>query len=148
MTDDLVGRFGSAKHPDRPVFHQRPADTDDATVEAVGKVSKALEVIEAARGFLYQFHRMSGTADLTLQEAVSELRDAGHGQLADEIDEVLVGRDVVRDMWTFQVVEDYDDGYYRVFKAVEEKVRNLLSDGQHHVYEAELKHQEQQGRQA
>lgn len=145
MSDDLVSRFGSAKHPERPVVHPRPDDVDDATVAAAGKVSKALEVVEAARGFLYQFHRMSGTADLTLQEAVSELREAGHGALADEIDQVLVGRDVIAGRWTFQVVEDYDDGYYRVFRAVDEKVRGLLSDGKRHVHEAEMKHAEQQG---
>ncbi len=148
MTDDLVNRYGSAKRPERPVSHERPDHTDDATVEAVGKVSKALEVVEAARGFLYQFHRMSGTADLTLQEAVSQLRAGGHGDLADEIDEVLVGRDVIAGRWTFEVVEDYDTGYWSVFRAVEQKVRDLLADGVPHVYEAEMKHAEQQGRQA
>src|ERR1700712_4663478 len=99
---DLRDRFGSARHPERPVVHERPADTDDATVDAVGKISAAFEVVENARGMLYAFHRMSGEADLALQEGVAALRESGHGQLADEIDEVLVGRDVVRDMWTFQ----------------------------------------------
>ncbi len=144
----LVEAHGSAKHPERDVAKHRPEGTDDATVAALGKLSEALEVIEVARGLLYQFHRMSGTADLTLQDAVDQLRSAGHAELADEIDEVLVGRDVIAGRWTFEVVEDYDTGYWSVFRAVEQKVRDLLADGVPHVYEAEMKHAEQQGRQA
>jgi len=94
------------------VVHQRPVGggpgADEATVEAVGKVSAAFEVVENARGMLYAFHRMSGEADLALQDALTSLRAAGHHELAGEIDDVLVGRDVVRDMWTFQLVEAYD----------------------------------------
>ena len=143
---DLVDAHGSAKHPDRPVAKQRPDGLDDATVEALGKLSEALEVIEVARGLLYQFHRMSGTADLTLQDAVTGLRKAGHGDLADEIDEVLVGRDVLPGLWTFQIVEGYDETYYRTFRDVEQEARRRLTDAPKHVYEAEMKHGEQQPR--
>ncbi|AZI59658.1 hypothetical protein EH165_14875 [Nakamurella antarctica] len=137
--------FGSAKHPERPVEHPRPRGDSDALVEAVGKISAAFEVVENARGMLYQFHRMSGMADLQLQDGLEMLRKAGHPELADEIDEVLVGRDVVRDMWTFQIVENYDDGYYSTFQAVDAKVREQLSDGKPHVWEAEMKRNEQGG---
>lgn len=143
MTDDLRRTFGTARRPDRPVEHERPSMSSDALVDAVGKVSAAFEIIEQARGFLYGFHRMSGEADLSLQEAVQALRDAGETDLAEEIDEVLVGRDVIGDMWTFQIVESYDEQYYQVFRAVDEKVRNTLSGGLPHVYEAEMKIHEQ-----
>jgi len=141
----LAARFGSAKHPERAAEHVRPAGSDDATVAAVGKVSAAFEVVENARGMLYAFHRMSGEADLALQEGLTALREAGHDDLADQIDEVLVGRDVVRDMWTFQIVEAYDEQYWRVFQAVEQQVRDQLSAGAPHVFEAEMKRQEQAG---
>jgi hypothetical protein len=63
-------------------------------VAALGKLSEALEVAEHARGLLYGFHRLCGTTDLTLQEAVGMLRDAGHAALADDIEQALVvGRD-------------------------------------------------------
>ena len=140
---DLRARFGSARHPERAVEHQRPAAGDDATVDAVGKISAAFEVVENARGMLYAFHRMSGEADLALQEGLAALRDAGHHDLADEIDDVLVGRDVVRDMWTFQIVEAYDEQYWRVFQAVDQLVREQLSGGAPHVFEAEMKLREQ-----
>ena len=140
---DLRARFGSARHPERAVAHQRPATRDDATVDAVGKISAAFEVVENARGMLYAFHRMSGEADMALQDGLAALRDAGHQTLADEIDDVLVGRDVVRDMWTFQIVEAYDEQYWQVFQAVDRLVRERLSGGAPHVYEAEMKVHEQ-----
>ncbi len=149
MTGDLLARFGEARRPERPVRHPRPSGSDDATVEAVGQVSAAFEVIENARGFLYGFHRMIGEADLALQEALKALSEAGHADLASEVRAVLVGRDVVRGedlaegAWTFQLVESFDRQYWDVFRAAEEKVRMLLSDGQSHVYEAEMKESEQ-----
>ncbi len=140
---ELRDRFGSARHPDRAVEHSRPPGADDATVDAVGKISAAFEVVENARGLLYEFHRMSGEADLALQEALAALREAGHRELATEIDDVLVGRDVVGDMWTFQIVESYDEQYWRAFQAVDELVRQQLSGGSKHVFEAEMKQREQ-----
>ncbi len=142
---DLVKRFGSAKRPGRPVAHARPAGASAELVEAAGKLSEALEVVEHARGHLYAFHRLSGHADLTLQEAVTALRDAGRPELAGQVEQVLVGRDVVRDMWTFQLVEEYDEQYWSVFRHVEHSVRDALMSGRPHVYEAEMKHSEQRG---
>jgi hypothetical protein len=92
---------------------------------------------------LYAFHRMSGDADLALQDALESLRAAGHPELADEIDDVLVGRDVVRDMWTFQLVEAYDEQYWQVFREASALVLERLSAGLPHVFEAEMKHREQ-----
>ena len=129
MTDD-----------DRPApEHRRPDGIDDQTVEALGKLSEALEVIEDARGSLYRFHRLTGTADLALGEAVDLLRGAGHDSLAGEIQSRLVGRNVIEGRWTFQVVEEYDDGYYRLFQELEAKARDQLVLGKRHLYEAEMK---------
>jgi hypothetical protein len=119
---------------------------DDATVDALGKLSEALEVVEAARGFLYQFHRMSGMADLTLQDAVSMLRAAGHDEIADSIDRDLVGRNVVDDFWTYEIVERYDEQYWSIFRALDADARNRLADGERHGFEARMKRTEQSGR--
>ena len=119
--------------------HTRPATADDATVAAVGKLSEALETVERARGRLYDFHQLTGSADLALGEAVDGLRDAGHADLADRIETELVGRNVIQGRWTFQVVEEYDDGYYALFRALEQTARDALLDGRRHIYEAEMK---------
>jgi hypothetical protein len=119
--------------------HRRPSGLDDQTVEALGKLSEALEATEEARGHLYGFHRLTGTADLALGDAVALLRRAGQDELADEIDRDLVGRNVLYGRWTFQVVEEYDDHYYKAFRSLEERVRDRLADGRRHLYEAEMK---------
>ncbi len=119
--------------------HTRPAGASDATVAALGKLSEALEVVEDARGRLYGFHRLTGRADLALGEAVEMLREAGHTELADRIDTDLVGRNVLAGRWTFQVVEEFEDGYYAAFKEHERAAREELMDGKRHVFEAEMK---------
>jgi hypothetical protein len=119
--------------------HRRPDGVDDATIEALGKLSEALEAAEVARGNLYTFHRLSGTADRTLGEAVDLLRAAGHTGLADRIDRELVGRNVIPGQWTFQIVEAYDDTYYSVFRELDRAAREELVEGKRHLYEAEMK---------
>jgi hypothetical protein len=117
-------------------------DLDDTTIEALGKLSEALEVAEHARGLLYGFHRLTGTSDLTLQEAVELFRKAGHTELADDLERDLVGRNVIADRWTFQIVEDYDANYWTTFRAFDERARTELSDGDRHVFEARMKQRE------
>ncbi len=119
--------------------HVRPDGVDDLTVEGLGNISEALEAVEIARGHLYAFHRLSGTADLTLGKGVQQLREAGHTDLADRFEAELVGRNVLHGRWTFQVVEEYDDGYYADFKRVESGARAALVGGRRHLYEAEMK---------
>lgn len=142
--EDLLQRFGRAAHPERRVAKQRPPGASDELVEALGKLSEALEVVEEARGLLYTFHRRSGTADRVLQEAVQALRDAGEHETAGQVADVLVGRDVIPGCWTFQIVEQYDAHYWQPFRAVEADVRQRFAGGAAHIYEAEMKHGEQQ----
>lgn len=119
--------------------HTRPEGVTDDTIEALGKLSEALEVVENARGHLYEFHRMSGMADLALGEAVELFRTAGHDELADDLDRRIVGRNVIEGRWTFQIVEDYDDTYWSAFRAAEKGARDALIGGRRHVFEAEMK---------
>lgn len=142
---ELEARFGSAHRTGRPPLRERPAGMDDATVDALGQLSAALETAEDARGNLYAFHRLSGRADLDLQAALEALRGAGHQELADTIDKVMTGRNVVGDHWTFELVEDYDASYLTPFRAVERAAREAL-DAPPHLFEAEMKAREQQPR--
>jgi hypothetical protein len=119
---------------------------DPATVDALGKISEALETVERARGHLYSFHQLSGSADQALQEGVGMLRAAGHDELAEEIDAGLVGRNVLPDRWTYQIVEEYDDVYWSVFREYENRARQTLARGRRHLYEARMKHGEQAGK--
>lgn len=97
--------------------------------DATGKLSEALEWIERARGSLYEFHQKSGHADLLLGGAADDLEAAGHGGLADQLREELVGRNVVEGRWTFQIVEEYDDTYWSPVREFERMVRDELLAG-------------------
>lgn len=117
-------------------------DLDDTLVEGLGKLSEALETVEQARGLLYGFHQLTGKADLLLQDAVELLREAGQTALADDLVRDLVGRNVIADRWTFQIVEDYDAGYWTTFREFDARARRELADGDRHVYEARMKQRE------
>jgi hypothetical protein len=119
--------------------HARPDGAPDELVEATGKLSEALEFVERARGHLYSFHQLMGHADLLLDDVVDGLRGTGHGKLADRVADEVLGRNVLPGRWTFQVVEDFDNGYYAAFRAVEQDVRDETMAGRKHVLEAELK---------
>jgi hypothetical protein len=119
--------------------HTRPEGAGDDAVAAAGKLSEALETLERARGHLYSFHQLIGETDLALDEAVELLRASGSSSLADRIERELVGRNVIAGRWTFQVVEEFDDEYWTVFREHERAAREELVGGRRHVYEAEMK---------
>lgn len=125
--------------PGEQGLSRRGPGVDDATVEAVGSVSEALEYVERARGHLYSFHQLMGHADLLLGEACDKLRAAGHQAVAERLETDLVGRNVLYGRWTFQVVEEFDDVYWSVFRDHEKSVRDELAHSVRHVFEAEMK---------
>ena len=130
----------STPDPDQPSSeHRRPTGVDDATVEALGKLSAALDHVEDARGHLYAFHRLCGSAESTLEEATAMIRDAGHDALADSLCRDVLGRNVLPGMWSFQMVEAYDDGYYASAKGLERRALDELVGGRRHLFEAEMK---------
>ncbi|SCG68663.1 hypothetical protein [Micromonospora halophytica] len=128
------------QHEDGPdQAHRRPAGVTDETVAALGKLSEALETVERARGRLYDLHQLIGHADLMLDDAVAQFRAAGHHEIADRIGTDLLGRNVIAGRWTFQIVEDFDDGYYALFRDLDRRARDELAGGRRHLYEAEMK---------
>ncbi|MGC5019614.1 hypothetical protein [Micromonospora sp. DT47] len=128
------------QHADGPdQQHRRPDGVTDETVAALGKLSEALETVERARGHLYELHQLIGHADLMLDDAVEQLRAAGHDELAERVASEMLGRNVIAGRWTFQIVEDFDDGYYGLFRELDRQARDELVGGRRHLYEAEMK---------
>jgi hypothetical protein len=114
---------------------------DDLTVQALGKLSEALETLERVRGHLYSLHQLTGTADFQLDQAVSLFMQAGHPKVAQRIQRELIGRNVIPGHWTYEIVDAFDDGYYADFRTVEKDARDELAQGRRHLYEARLKQQ-------
>lgn len=119
--------------------HTRPDGVSDATVEALDALTRGLETIEVARGHLLEFHRLTGTGDTQLRQAVDQLRSEGHTDVAERLETDLVGRNVLEGRWTFQVIEEYDDTYFSVWQDMEKEAREQLVDGCRHLLEAEMK---------
>ncbi|WP_329024147.1 hypothetical protein [Streptomyces sp. NBC_00690] len=138
MNDDRTGDEQAGDEGADP-SHRRPDGVSDATVEALGTLSEALETVERARGSLYAFHQLTGGADLKLDEALEQLRRGGHDAQADLLEREIMGRNVIPGRWTFQIVEEYNAHYYQPFTEIESRIRGELLDGRQHVYEAEMK---------
>ena len=126
--------MSESQPPDRA--HQVPDGVTPETVDAVGKLTKALETAERARGHLYAFHQLIGEADRRVEKTVHMLREAGHGDWADRRDRELFGRYVLEGRRTFQVVEEFDDGYWTHFRELEAACRDDLQAGRRHLREA------------
>lgn len=119
--------------------HRRPDGVSNETVEALGKLSAALDHVEDARGHLYAFHRLMGSAERTLEEATSMIGAAGHDELAEALDRDVLGANPLPGMWSFQMVEAFDDGFYATATGLHQRALDELVEGRRHIFEAEMK---------
>ncbi|MGQ0625582.1 MAG: hypothetical protein ACT4PP_13155 [Sporichthyaceae bacterium] len=116
----------------------------DAGVLAAHHLGEALEYVERARGHPYTLHQLIGHADGMLDQVLAELEAAGRADLACEVRSRIYGRDVLEGRWTFQVIEEFDDGYYAGWRSMTDQVRAECADGARHLREAGLKVERQQ----
>lgn len=137
LTDCYSGPMQQALPPDDR--HLRPDGVTDQTVEGVGKLSEGFEMIERARGALYEFHQLIGGADIKIEEAADMLAQAGGTDQAQFLRDQIVGRNLLPGRWSFQIVEEFDETYYNPVKSAEKQVRNELVHGRRHIYESEMK---------
>ena len=119
--------------------HARPEGVGDGVVAAVGELTEALERVERARGHIYEFHQLIGGADEKVAQAADRLEDAGEVGWANRLRTEMIGRNVLEGRWTFQILEEFDDGYYLDLVQMERAVRDDLMAGRRHVYEGEMK---------
>ena len=135
----MAGPGGGDRTPSVDETHRRPVSATDAEIEATGTVGEAMEYIERARGRLYDLHQLIGRADILFQEAADQLAQAGRSQLAERIRDEMVGVNVLHGRWTFQIVEEFDDGFWTTARALDRAVRDEITGGRRHVHEAEMK---------
>lgn len=138
-SDRSADEPGQGRTPSVDEVHRRPARATDAEVEAAGTVGEAVEYIERARGHLYDLHQLIGRADLLFQEAAEQLAEAGRTDLAERLRSEMVGLNVLEGRWTFQIVEEFDDGFWSTAREIDRAVRDELTGGRRHVHEAEMK---------
>jgi len=112
---------------------ETPTETEQ---EALHRVTLGMEWLHRAHGHLLAFHHNVGHAMDHFAAAEPLLREAGHVDLADAIREEYLPRGVVdENRWSYDVVEDFEDGVLADMDAFETTVRAQLADGQRHVAE-------------
>ena len=67
------------------------------------------------------------------------LRKAGHTDIADAMDRDVLRQNPLPGMWSFQMVDAFDDGFYTRTKGLHQRALDELMNGQRHVFEAEMK---------
>lgn len=114
----------------------KATDLTHAERSALHKLTLGMEWLHRAHGHLLAFHHSTGHAMDHVAEAETLLRKAGHDDFADAIrDEYLHSGVIDDDRWSYDVVEDFQDGVYTDIQAFDASVRAALADGQRHVAE-------------
>jgi hypothetical protein len=116
----------------------RVAEEQPPEIRAAHHLALALEYVARARGHLLTMHHLIGHADNMLDQVVDELDEAGRSDLVELVRREVFGRDVVAGKWTYQLVEDFDAGYWEAWQGTEAAVRQELTGGKRFVHEATL----------
>ncbi|MFF0425101.1 hypothetical protein [Streptomyces sp. NPDC004520] len=98
-----------------------------------------METAERARGRLYGFHRLTGTADFALDRAARLLREAGHRAWADRVETEIPGRDAMSGHWTYQIVDASNETSYEPFRHLERTAVAAPPGGREHRFEPRLR---------
>ena len=120
-------------------FPRRPDGVSDEAIAALGKLSEALETVEQARGHLYAMHQLIGRANNMLVDAAEMFDEAELSEWAARLRTEIIGLNIIDGRWTFQVVEEFDDGYWTALRSFDESARDKLVNGVRHIFEAEMK---------
>jgi hypothetical protein len=135
---------------DEPVVDLRERASTDRVPSVDGKVpvelldtmataTEAMEYIERARGNLYTLHHLLVRADILFAEVAESLRAQGHDDEAGLLEEQVIGRTVLEDRWSFEVVEAFDDGFYGPVCDAVRDLEHRTVGGRRHAREEALK---------
>jgi hypothetical protein len=122
--------------------------TDDGVTEtereALHEVELGVEHLHRAHGHLVAFHHSTGRAMDHLAVAEERLRAAGHGRLADRLQDEYLPRGVVppcddagptAGRWSYDILEKFQETFLDDVVAFGEDVHDRLADGRRHVME-------------
>jgi hypothetical protein len=108
----------------------------DTECEALHEVELGLEWVQRAQGYLLEFHHATGHGMDHLSRAEELLRATGNDDLADAIRTELLPQGVVdEDRWSYDVLENFQNGLLAETRSLEGRVRRELADGERHVRE-------------
>jgi predicted nucleic acid-binding Zn-ribbon protein len=110
-------------------------DLTDDERDALHEFQLAAEYLHRAYGDLLECHHEVGHAMDRMADAEELLRDAGHDEMADELRHEHLPAGAIEDKWTYEIVEEFRDGFFADLTDYEAAVREELVDGERHVSE-------------
>lgn len=110
-------------------------DLSEEEREALHDIQLGTEHLYRAYGHFLSFHHAVGHAMNRLADAEAELADAGHEEHAAVLRNDLLPAGVVEDKWTYELVEEFQDGVLADATNFENVVRADLAGGERHVAE-------------
>lgn len=122
-----------------PTQGPRDVALDRALLETMATAAEAIEYIERARGHLYTLHHLLVRADILFADVATSLRDQGHADEAEILETRVIGRDVIDDRWSFEVVEAFEDGFYGPISGAVRDIERRTVGGRRHALDAALK---------
>lgn len=108
-------------------------DQQEETLQANHELLSAYEYVIRARGALYEFHHLIAQADSLFESAAKHLNEVGHPECAGYVQRV-VGRDVLPGLRTHELVEGFDDSYWRDANDAENEVRKRIMHNVRHSH--------------
>ncbi|WP_049927449.1 hypothetical protein [Halopiger goleimassiliensis] len=117
-----------------------PTDSDDLELSeaeraALHECQLGIEYVNRAYGSLLAFHHHLGRAMNRMADAESALREAGHERWANELRDDHLPAGAIEDQWSYELVEEFEDGFLADLTGFEAAVRDDLADGTGHVTE-------------
>lgn len=97
---------------------------------ALHKMQLGLEKIRQAEGDLYKFHHNVGGGMDYWNEAIDLWEESGNPEIAERVEDGI-GQGAIRDMWTFEIVEDWEDGFKSWVEDVNGATREEIGLGEH-----------------
>lgn len=107
----------------------------DAETNALHDLQLGIEHVNRAYGSLLEFHHELGRAMDRMADAEGDLRNAGHESWANDLRDVYLPAGAVDDRWTYELVDEFAEGFLTDITAFESTVRDELADGVTHVTE-------------
>lgn len=111
-------------------------DAGEREREALHEVEMGMEWVHRAHGHLVSFHHAIGHAMDHFAAAEPLLIECGFDGLAATIRDDLLPRGVVDETtWSYEVIEQFQDGFLSDVEAFEAEAREEIVDGARHLAE-------------
>lgn len=112
------------------------SELSDAERSALHEVELGIEWLHRAHGALIEFHHDTGHAMDHFACAEALFRESGSTALANALRDEHLPRGVIDgDRWSYDLLENFQEGFLEEMADFEEEARWSISDGQRHVAE-------------